>query len=260
MTDKEDEVPAAQSINSLMTVGMLGVLLAWGGFGYFLKWDAVSALFTGLAFVGVIATMRLQSEELKLQRAELKLTREELRGQKEQLQAQNRTMQQQTFEVTYFQLLRSFRELSETITDPRLGGGPGNTYWSNMRAAVFDTNTSFKIAHGDVNAQVNIFDQMLKKYTSIAPYFSYLDELLRFLENSDFGQNPLYARLLRAQLRVDELIFIAFYGLSVVGSRALKGRLERFAILKFLPTEQPSPAFSLPPSYRPNAMLEPEAG
>lgn len=42
-------------------------------------YNAVNALFTGLAFAGVIYTVLLQREELKLQRQELVLTRQELK-------------------------------------------------------------------------------------------------------------------------------------------------------------------------------------
>lgn len=40
--------------------------------------DSISALFSGLAFFGLLITILLQNSELKLQREELKLTREEL--------------------------------------------------------------------------------------------------------------------------------------------------------------------------------------
>jgi hypothetical protein len=71
----------------------------------------VGALFSGLAFIGVIGAIILQREELQLQRQELGQTREELRGQKEQLEAQNNTFRQQTFENTFFQLLRLHHEI-----------------------------------------------------------------------------------------------------------------------------------------------------
>ncbi len=60
-----------------------GFLLPWifaqseqGVFGD--KFGAVNALFSGLAFSGVIYAILLQRQELELQREELKLTREEL--------------------------------------------------------------------------------------------------------------------------------------------------------------------------------------
>jgi hypothetical protein len=47
-----------------------------GAFGD--MFGAINALFSGLAFAGIIFTILLQREELKLQREELKLTRTEL--------------------------------------------------------------------------------------------------------------------------------------------------------------------------------------
>ena len=70
------------------------ILLIWivSGFGtyhFFITWDergtfgdmfgAINALFSGLAFAGVIYAIFLQRKELELQREELVLTREELK-------------------------------------------------------------------------------------------------------------------------------------------------------------------------------------
>jgi len=62
---------------------------------------ALNALFSGLAFAGIIYTIRQQSEDLELQREELKLTRQELtksaeaqKKAEEALNNQAKTMQQ----------------------------------------------------------------------------------------------------------------------------------------------------------------------
>ena len=89
------------------------------------SFGAVNALFAGLAFAGVIWTIRLQIKELELQRAELGLqrreledTRAEIRGQKEQLQAQNQTLQKQIFENSFFQLLDRHSEIVNSMAIP----------------------------------------------------------------------------------------------------------------------------------------------
>lgn len=88
------------------------VAAAWGGgaeavsFGTFGdSFGALTSLFTGLAFVGLIITLRqqklqieMQREDLKLQRDEMKAAREELSGQKEQMALQNQSLRQQMFE------------------------------------------------------------------------------------------------------------------------------------------------------------------
>lgn len=48
---------------------------------------SVNALFSGLAFAGLIFTIHLQREELAMQREELRLQREEMRLQREEMQA-----------------------------------------------------------------------------------------------------------------------------------------------------------------------------
>jgi len=49
------------------------------------SFGAINALFSGLAFVGLIFTIYLQKNELRLQREELKLQRAELKENREQL-------------------------------------------------------------------------------------------------------------------------------------------------------------------------------
>ncbi|MFV0500647.1 MAG: hypothetical protein ACK5MH_03520 [Bacteroidales bacterium] len=79
------------------------------------KFAAISALFTGLAFAGVICTIILQSRELKLQRQELEDTREELKGQKEAAQKQNELLERQRFENTFFNLLQNLSSFMESF-------------------------------------------------------------------------------------------------------------------------------------------------
>lgn len=52
---------------------------------------AVNALFSGLAFAGLIFALLLQQQELNLQREELRLTRQELHGQTKALADQANT-------------------------------------------------------------------------------------------------------------------------------------------------------------------------
>ncbi len=59
---------------------------------------ALTALFSGLAFAGIIYTILLQRQELKLQRRELRLSRLEFK-------TQNSTLKKQRFENTFFNLL-----------------------------------------------------------------------------------------------------------------------------------------------------------
>ena len=76
---------------------------------------AVNALFTGLAFAGLICTLIVQMSELQAQREELADTREELRGQKEIMKKQSDQIDIQNFENGFFQLLKMHYEVLSSI-------------------------------------------------------------------------------------------------------------------------------------------------
>src|SRR5690349_18273158 len=76
---------------------------------------AVNALFSGLAFGGIIYTILLQREELNAQRKELELTRLEFKEQ-------NETLRLQRFENVYFNLLTIHYQLVENLTHKELRG------------------------------------------------------------------------------------------------------------------------------------------
>lgn len=67
---------------------------------------AVNALFSGLAFAGLICTLIVQMQELKAQREELRATREELAGQKDIMEKQSKQIDIQNFESGFFQLFK----------------------------------------------------------------------------------------------------------------------------------------------------------
>lgn len=76
---------------------------------------AINALFSALAFAGVIFAIILQKKELQLQREELKQTREELEGQKHEFEQQNETLTKQRFENIFFSMLSLQQEIINGI-------------------------------------------------------------------------------------------------------------------------------------------------
>lgn len=80
------------------------------------KFGAVNALFSGLAFAGLIFTIVLQRKELSLQREELQLTRKEMEDQTAEFEKQNSTLRLQRFENTFFQLLSQFELVTDNLS------------------------------------------------------------------------------------------------------------------------------------------------
>lgn len=79
------------------------------------KFGAINALFSGLAFAGIIFTIFLQKRELALQREELAETRNEFIQQ-------NETLKKQRFENTFFQLLRLHNDIVDKLKIKAIDG------------------------------------------------------------------------------------------------------------------------------------------
>ena len=172
---------------------------------------AINALFSALAFAGVIFAIILQKKELGLQREELEQTREELKGQKEELIQQNETLRRQRFENTFFQMMSLQQEIVNTLsytysifTSKGIGNSvfkgrdvfralyeKGNAYYidiqqkkidcQNLKEALFKKHNSFRKMTVDPSSQENS-----EPYFDYSPYNDadqpqYLDNCFRHL-------------------------------------------------------------------------------
>ena len=202
-------------ITVLAIVGVIVILglIEAGVYISFHKWEhrgllgdmfgVGNAIFSALAFAGVILAILMQKRELELQRQELKWTRTEVKGQKEQLQVQAETLKKQTLENTLFQLLRLHQETLQAVryyhgterrgreAIPHLAREFLNTYNESDRSASADER---------IRAAYKKFHQKFQSYTG--HYFRNLYQILRFINDSQASEEDkkLYGRLVRAQL------------------------------------------------------------
>ena len=129
------------TVLTIVAIGVIVILglIEAGVYISFHKWEhrglfgdmfgVGNAIFSALAFAGLIITILLQRQELKLQRQELKLTRSEVKGQKEQLESQADTLKKQTLGNTFFELLRFHQEILQAL---RIGNTEGREVISFM--------------------------------------------------------------------------------------------------------------------------------
>lgn len=248
---------------SVCVVGLFGLSWWWlavsinnpekqGQFGD--QFGAVNALFSGLAFAGLIFTIILQKKELALQREELTQTREELKGQKEQLEEQNKTLKIQRFENTFFQMLTQFQEIVNNITysykdihgrDYTVKGR--EAFYQSFEVAEHKTKLSdwnpAHINHQYVGMRDIIqslgYDGYMESFTPtyFDHYFRFLYRILRFIQTSplvsSFEEEYEYTCMLRATLSRYELVWLYYNGLSY-GKDKLKPLIERYAMLNNL--------------------------
>lgn len=207
---------------------------------------AVNALFSGLAFAGVIFAILLQRSELKLQRHELELTRLELAGQKEQLKAQNDTLRQQTFENTFFQLLRLHHEIVNAID---LRKGPSSDVIATGRDCM---EVFYRRLHKQWNKPGESYpdgtdlDRINAAYmtyyasveSDLGHYYRSLYNIIKFVDRSSVQDKRLYTNLIRAQLSKYELGLLFYNCLSEMGAEKFKPLVERYSLLKMVPRKE----------------------
>jgi hypothetical protein len=236
-----------------LIVLLICVALVWGASWYYLKdvadrgtfgdmFGAINALFSGLAFAGVIYAILLQKNELSLQRDELELTRNELKGQKLQMQVQNETFKRQNFENTFFSLLDQHNsiinnlEIEVGIDESRLLKGRDcfRTYFEKFRQFYWircsDNNDC-----DDVQKLERAFIE-LRNYPQgdVGHYFRNMYNILKFINNSQIEHKRLYSNILRAQLSSHELALLFYNCLTSNGVEKFKPLIEKFTLLKNL--------------------------
>lgn len=236
------------------------------------QFGAVNALFSGLAFAGLIFTIILQKKELALQREELADTRKELNGQKQQMMQQNKTLRIQRFENTFFHMMELQQQIVNDLYAKENEDKTVQEQTSNgvtYRGVVIEHNFqgrnlfSHKFASSIHDVYVNTLVKKkvygmggviavsgFSKYelyntpTLFDHYFRHLYTILKFIDKEDipeedkriFSDEELYgyAKILRATLSRYELVWLYYNGLSGYGNKKLKPLLEKYCMLKNL--------------------------
>ena len=269
MTEKSGEEKS--KVGALyLTIVVILVLGSWGSTWYLLKdmtnrgtfgdmFGAVNALYSGLAFAGVVFAILLQSKELKLQRKELKYTRDELEGQKIQLEAQNNTLKKQTFENTFFQLLQLQNDILNSIdlvdeNNKITKGRDCFKVFYNRFKKLWGRNI-VQFRSGSEIERINItylafYDNHQSEF---GHYFRSLYNIIKFIDNSSVKDKRLYTNLVRAQLSSFELSLLFYNSLSTIGCEKFKPLIEKYSLLKTVPEKELINPHDHTPLYGKNA-------
>ena len=193
-------------------------------------YGTVNALFTALAFGGLIITILLQRQELKLQRDELRLQRMEMQGQREQLQIQSATFEQQRFETTFFELLRVHNDIISSFYTVDSG-----RYVHGRECLRIKVNRLLAIYQKD---QRNVHELMSNLNDNGVPrleqFFKQLYHIVKFIDDSEISRKSHYMGLLHSQLDYNELILLAYNGLGS-NAKDFKRLIEKYGLLENLP-------------------------
>ena len=225
------------------------------------QFGAVNALFSGLAFAGLIYTiilqrhdLKLQRRDLRLQREELALTRKEMEEQTAEFEKQNETLKIQRFENTFFNMMSQFQEVVNNLTV--MVTTSSGIYESNGRD-VFQAQFEKTVVYVDLKneaknkARFRGMKGALEKYnldgylysdtpTCFDHYFRLLYRILKFVKTTSlvttYEEEYEYTAMLRAVLSRYELVWLFYNGLTY-GEDKLKPLIERYAMLSNLRTD-----------------------
>ncbi len=215
-------------------------------------YGAVNALFSGLAFAGIIFTIILQSNELKLQREELQETRKEFK-------TQNTTLRLQRFENTFFNMLSLHHDIVSGIDydkevfipdDPEsftvLRRGHNKTKNFTGRDVFEDHYEALKkrmvkcLIVDDIDSEYmglywkfqNDFDHYFKNLYRIIK----LVNTTQFTDGKDaekeYWEKYKYTSIIRSQLSAYELLWLFYNCLSENGNEKFKPLIEKYALFK----------------------------
>lgn len=227
------------------------------------RFGAINALFTGLAFAGLIVTLLMQRDDLKLQRKDLALQREvlklqqqemektniELAGQKEQFQLQNKTLAKQQFENTFFQMLGQVNSICNNINKGnRLGQDAFTELYKTLHDTIKYTGSTDRFGNPlerskdemNKNNCITLYKSFYSNYSFCGVYFRSAYRLIRYVEESELEnyEKYQYTSFFRSQI-TDDILLMTFYACALDVERSLhKDLLEKYAILKNMPKEK----------------------
>lgn len=203
------------------------------------SFGALNALFSGLAFAGLIVTLIMQKEELGMQREELNDAKHELHQQSLEFEKQNKTLNLQRFENTFFNMLN----LQETITR-NLHYECSNDYdtfkcdgrmvfemFYTYNLLDFESNTRgvhMYLLFNGLHAYSKIFDIEVFDH-----YFRHLYRIFKFVNESSLidteEERYNYACIVRSQLSEYELLMLFYNSLQEENAK-FKILIEKFAV------------------------------
>jgi len=206
---------------------------AWGDFAGGL----LNPLLTFITFLAVLLTIWLQ-------RLELGLTREEMVRSANALESQNTTFQKQSFETTFFEMLRLHNSILDSID--LSNAESGHTTRGRDAFNVFYTRLTkiYRVSESKYIADSNRRNIAEHAYflfwkdakTELGHYFRFLFNFFRFIEKSGVDDN-FYVKLLRSQLSDQELLLLFYNNVSPHGE-AFRHYANLYELFDNLPVER----------------------
>lgn len=187
----------------------------WGEFGDYVG-GTLNPIFGLLGLIALLLTLEQNEKALDLSATELELSRKELSRSNDVLIAQKKVLDVQTFEQTYFNLIKLFNTNIEGYESSAHKGRKYITYIQNNFRGFYLQLASGSVVHvndhGAYDKRYNEF--LISLSVDFETYFRIMNNILEFIDNSNIESKNIYINILIAQLSDSELYMIFFYSIS----------------------------------------------
>ncbi len=202
---------------------------------------AVNALFSGLAFAGLIVTLIMQHDELRLQREEINNTNKELAGQKKEFEEQNKNLQIQRFENTLFNMLSTQQHIVDGLSTniSKKGIEVFEYFYKNV---CIDVNYTTNV-YGGIRDYIRRYDynfyHKVEDISILNSYFRHLYRIFKYIDESPLindSERYDYTCIIRAQLSDYELLMLFYNALVNKDNSEFKFKrlIEKYALFNNL--------------------------
>lgn len=226
---------------------------AWGQFGDFFG-GILNPVFGFLSVLGLLWALSLQMREISSARDDAQSSREAQLESNKALALQNEAIRKQSFEQTFFAMLRLLEEVVQSCTrvvsplflNATMFAGESTTrpVVVTGRRAIAGTvrsvgllNTEAVFASTTYETDVLALLDEIPKEDPEGYLFRYARTLLTtldYLKAHDVAPGSIYAMTLRSQLSSSEVLLIYFLCFEVKRWRRLKELVEHYGLLAFL--------------------------
>lgn len=206
-------------------------------------YTSLGALFSGLAFSGLLVTIYLQAKQMKSQQEETEKNSKEIAKQNERLQQQENNLNQQRFENTFFELLKTFNSIVYSIeinfNNSQIRGKDVFQILYKDFADNIKSNSSQKNVTEENKSLEEAFVKTFAQHQSnIGYYFHNLYSVIHFVDQAKgINNKDFYIELILSQMTGYEYLFLFYYCLSSLGRPRFGALVEHYKILKFTPEE-----------------------
>jgi hypothetical protein len=200
----------------------------WGLFGDYIG-GVLGTVFSFLAFVALLMTLRIQSKELALSSTELHNSTNALKDQ-------HIALEKQAFDNRFFNMVTLHHQIVNAI-DLRSNGTVTSTGRDSLKVFYERLKPKLKsAARGDhlsyEDGIRDFYEEFFEKHGhELSHYFRNFYRILKFIDESSIPNKTDYTGMLRAQLSNQELALIFYNGFTKHGQK-LKPLLEKYAIFE----------------------------